>query len=120
MTLEAKLFALLSTLVGGRFFPDVAPFDAPRPYIVWQQIGGRVTNFVDNTVPNTENAAMQIQVWDDTRAGAKALALQIESTLITATTLQARPLSACVAEHEPDLQRFGTRQDFDITADRTT
>lgn len=119
MTLEAKLFALLTALVGGRMFPDVAPFDTPRPYIVWQQIGGKVTNFVDNTVPDTENAVLQITTWHDTRASAKALALQIESALITAATLQARPVSACVAEHEPDLLRYGARQDFDITADRT-
>jgi len=119
MTLEAKLFALLSPLVAGRVFPDVAPFDTARPYIIWQQIGGKATNYVDDTVPDTENAAIQLTTWHDTRASAKAMALQIESTLITAATLQARPMSASVAEHEPDLNRYGARQDFDITASRT-
>jgi len=118
MTLEAKLFALLTSLVAGRIFPDVAPFDTPRPYIVWQQIGGQAVTFLENTVPSKRNATVQIMAWADTRAAANDLALAIESSLTLATTLQARPITAHVAEHEPDLVRYGARQDFSIWADR--
>lgn len=118
MTLEAKLFALLTALVSGRIFPDVAPFDTQRPYIIWQQIGGQAVTFLENTVPSKRNANVQISAWADTRAQANDLSLDIEATLTLATTLQARPLSAHVSEHEPDLMRYGARQDFSIWADR--
>ena len=118
MTLEASLNALLAPLVGGRAFPDVAPIETPRPYIVWQQIGGAVQTFIDPTVPSKENAVMQIEAWADTRASAKALILQIEAALIQSTALQARPVSASAADHDEDLKRYGARQDFSIWADR--
>ncbi len=118
MSLESSLFALLSPLVGGRVFPDVAPFDTARPYIVWQQIGGQAPTFLENTVPSKRNATVQISAWADTRMDANSTSLAIESALTLATTVQARPLSAHVSEHEPDLMRYGARQDFSIWADR--
>jgi len=118
MSLETSLFALLSPLVGGRLFPDVAPFDTARPYIIWQQIGGQAPTFLENTVPSKRNASVQISAWADTRAEANGTALTIEATLTQATTVQARPQAAMVAEHEPDLLRYGARQDFSIWADR--
>ncbi len=41
MTVEADIFNALSPLVGGRVFPDDAPFDTVKPYITEQQIGVR-------------------------------------------------------------------------------
>lgn len=118
MTLESSLFDLLSPLVSGRVFPDVAPFDTPRPYIVYQQIGGRAPGFMDRTVPSKQNAYMQITSWADTRLASKALALDVEAALTVATTVQASPQSAAVSEHDDELQRSGARQDFSIWADR--
>ena len=118
MSLESSLTTLLAPLVSARAFPDVAPFDTPRPYIIWQQIGGAVITFIDPTVPSKQNAQMQITAWADTRAAAKALSLQIEAALIQATAMQAHPVSASAAEHDEDLKRYGARQDFSIWADR--
>lgn len=118
MTMESSLNALMAPLVGAHVFPDTAPFDTARPYIVWQQIGGRSIDFIDPTVPSKQNAVMQITAWADTRAAAKALILQIEAALIQATTLQARAVSASAADHDEDLKRYGARQDFSIWADR--
>lgn len=118
MTLEAHLFSALAPLVNSRIFPDVADFDTPRPYIVWQQIGGAVVNFVEGAVPSCENAVIQITCWAETRAQAKELIKTIESTLITHTVLQARPQAASISVHEPELFRYGSLQDFSVWATR--
>jgi hypothetical protein len=117
MSLDSDLCALLKTICP-RAFPDVAPVATVRPYVTYQQIGGRVTNYVDNTVPSSENAEFQINVWSATRKEAKLIALQIEAALISANAFQARPVAAARSDYEPDMEIYGSLQDFSIWANR--
>lgn len=117
MNLEQKLVALIRTICP-RVSPDFAPTNTARPYVTFQQIGGEVPTFVDNTVPSIENAEIQINVWTDSRLEAKGLMKLIEEALIVSTTVQARPLSACVSDFDADMAVYGSRQDFSIWADR--
>jgi hypothetical protein len=117
MTLETALYTLLKDQCP-RVFPDVAPFDTPRPYVVWQQIGGAAPVYVEGEVPGQRNAYVQITAWDDTRAAANALSQQIEAALVRATTLQAVPQGALQAAHDGGTDRRGAMQDFDIWAVR--
>lgn len=119
MTIEQAIFELLTSLVGGRVFPDQAPLGTVRPYIVYQQAGGHAIAYVDNTLPNSRNVRMQISLWADNRTQAAALSRQAEDLFITATAFQARPMGSAVSVFEPDTKLSGARQDFDITADRT-
>lgn len=118
MTVEADIFSLLKGLVGNRVFPDVAPFETERPYLTYQQVGGTPLSFIDNTVPGAKHGLFQVNVWADTRAAAAALALQVEAAFIGATAFQARPASGQIGQHEPDLNRYGTVQDFDVWSSR--
>lgn len=118
MTVEADLFNLLKGLVSNRVYPDVAPLNTPRSYITYQQIGGESVKYVDSTVPDRKHGLIQVNVWADTRAAAAALALQVEAALIGATAFQARPASAPISQHEPDLNLYGTIQDFDVWSTR--
>lgn len=117
MSLESDLNTVLLGQCP-RVFPDVAPYNTARPYVTWQQVGGDAPTFIDNQVPNTENANIQINVWDDTRLGAKALTKLIEAALIVSTSLQARPMAAAIAAHDEDTDRRGYMQDFSIWAPR--
>ena len=117
MTMEEDLLAVLLT-VCPRAFCDFAPTDTPRPYVTYQQIGGAAVTFLDGARPSKRNAIMQINVWDDDRLEANALASQIEDALTAATQFQARPNGAFASDFDPDMERYGTRQDFDIWADR--
>lgn len=117
MSLETDLVALLLTQCA-RVFPDVAPLSTARPYITWQQVGGDAPTFVDNTLPSTRNALIQVNVWSTTRAEATALMLQVEAALIASTALQARPNSALIAAHDEDTDLRGCMQDFSIWAPR--
>lgn len=124
MSLESDLFDLLKGLVptnangSRRVYPTVAPDGVVPPYITFQQVGGAAPVFLERAVPSKRNARMQINVWSTTQVGANAIALAIESTLVGATSVQAKPESAFVATEDEVTKLLGTRQDFSIWADR--
>ena len=47
MSAEAALVPLLTGLVAGRIYPDVAPSGAGLPRIVYQQVGGQAINYTE-------------------------------------------------------------------------
>lgn len=116
MTLETQLKTVVSGVLD-RFMPDEAPFDTPMPYGVWQQIGGDALTYIEGTLPDKENALVQIRVWAATRMEANSLARQVEAALVAATSFQAQPVSARVSEKEGDA--YGNRQDFSIWVQRS-
>jgi len=95
-------------------YPDVAPEGAPLPRIVYQQVGGEVVNYMENTVPDADAARIQVACWASTRAAASTLSKQVENALRQAAGAQARPIGARVNVHEPDTGLFGSRQDFRV------
>lgn len=111
MTFEADLFALLKA-VTPRVFPDFAPVSTQRPYVTYQQIGGRVINPLANVSPGRRNSELQINVWSNSRSEALALSRAIEDAMRAATAFQARPISAAVSDYDADIPVYGCRQDF--------
>lgn len=112
MSVESTLFDALKTLVSNRVYPDIAPENATRPYITYQQVGGLPVNFVDTaTVPSKRNSRFQINVWADTRAAAATLAGQVETALRGAAP-HTTVLGAPVALFDLETRLRGTRQDF--------
>lgn len=119
MTVETALFDLLKGLVTDQVYPDTAPTPLPaRPYITFQQIGGKSKRFLDGGIPSKRNVRMQLNWWCDTRLAASALGKQIEDALAAATTLTAEPLSEATSLHEEDLSLYGAQQDWSIWIDR--
>lgn len=112
MSAEATIHALLSGLVAARVYPDVAPSGVARPFIVYQQVGGQGVVYTEGTMPDHENARMQIACWATTRTQAITLAKQAEA-LICASELMAHPLGSRISVHEPETNLYGARQDFD-------
>lgn len=114
MSAEATIYTLLTGLVAGRVYPDVAPEGAALPRIVYQQVGGVSESFIEGSLPDKENARMQIACWASTRAAAVALAKQAESAIVASTAFQAEPLGSRSSVYEEDTQFYGTHQDFSI------
>lgn len=114
MSAESSIFSALRTLVSDRVYPDVAPDVVTKPYIVYQQVGGKAVQFVDVTVPSKKNSRIQVSVWGDTRAQVSALAVQVEDTLRGVATLQTVVLGAPVAVYEADTKLRGSQQDFSV------
>lgn len=118
MGFEVEIYNTLKGLVGNRIFPDVAPLSTQRPYITWQKIGGRSINYTDNTIPTEQHSRVQINVWADTRLSANNIAKQVEDALRQATNISAAPEAESMADHDPDLNLYGTIQDFSILSSR--
>lgn len=117
MTVEADLYNVLKA-VCTRAFPDIAPTDTARPYITYQQIGGRVIAPLNKSVPDKQNGEFQINVWSDTRAEAASIALQVDAALRQAAAFVATPLSAPAADYDHDMLVYGARQEFSIWSSR--
>jgi hypothetical protein len=118
MTVEADIFTILAPLVGNRVFPVVAPFNTPRPYVTFQQIGGQPLVFLGREVPSKKNGLFQINVWADTRAEAISVQMHIDQVMRAATVFRAEPVSEPIAHYDQDIERRGTSQDFSIWSDR--
>ena len=118
MTIEANIYAAIKGLCGNRVFPDKADFGTTMPYVTYTQIGGEVVNYTDNTVSTLQNGRFQFNVWGTSRSQCSTLMLQIEAALITATTMQARPIGAQSASYDYDMAIYGAMQDFSIWAAR--
>jgi Protein of unknown function (DUF3168) len=118
MILEDELETLLNPLAPDSVFPDVAPQDAPLPRIVYQQVGGRTVDFAEGSVPDRENARMQIACWARTRAEAVALSKAVEGALLPAAVIQATALGARISVYEGDTELYASLQDFSIWSPR--
>lgn len=118
MSAEAAIVPLLTGLVSGRIYPDVAPSGAGLPRIVYQQVGGQAINYTEGTIPDKENARMQVVCWAATRAAAIALMKQAEAAIRTAPVIQVEPLGARVSGYEQDANLYSSQQDFSIWTTR--
>ena len=114
MSAEAALVPLLTGLVAGRIYPDVAPSGSALPRIVYQQVGGKVINYLENTLPDKENARMQIVCWASTRLAAINLMKQVEAAILAATGFQAEAIGARISGYEQDTNLYSSHQDFSI------
>jgi len=116
MSAEATLVTLLTGLVGGRIYPDVAKLGAALPRIVYQQVGGENITYLEGTLPDKENGRMQISCWAGKRSDAITLAKQVEALILAEPTFQAEALGARASTVETDVDPYvyGCRQDYSI------
>lgn len=113
MSLEASLYAVLGPLVAGAAYPDVTPEPPVFPCIVYQQVGGKAFDYVDKTLPENDNARVQVLVWSKTRLEASQI-MRAARVALMASTLNVRTVAAPISQYHEYLALFGARQDFDI------
>ena len=118
MSIEDKLFTVLSALAGGQVYPDIAPPGTVAPYLVYQQVGGAALAYTEGSVPGQENCRIQVATWSLRRTEATSLAKQAEALLLQATTFQATALGNRVHAFDEDTGLYGARQDFSVWVDR--
>lgn len=115
--MESTLHALLSGICA-RTYPDVAPANSLRPYVVWQQIGGESLRYTDNTPMDKRLPLVQVSVWSETRLESLGLIRQIEDALCASVDFTAAPQGEPISQYEPDTSLYGNTQRFDILAPR--
>lgn len=110
---EADIFTALSGLVSGRVYPDIAPQGAAKPFITYQQKGGKPVNFLGPEYSDKKNARFQINVWSATRSEAANIARQVEN-IMAMSPLFAKIESGVIATYDEETQARGTLQDFSV------
>jgi hypothetical protein len=118
MSMEPTLVTLLRTLCPA-VHADFAPPATAAPYITYQHIGGTPLRFIDGAATSLRHTMLQVNVWHSTRAGALALARQVEDAICLTSAWSAEPSNEPTGQAEPDLRLYGCQQDFDIWAGRT-
>jgi len=63
-SLEARIYAAVQALVDGRAYPELAPPEVARPYIVFGSVSTG-SSYTLARVGNTDRRRMQIDVYDD-------------------------------------------------------
>lgn len=113
MTVETTLVSALGGLLGGRIFPDTAPYGTARPYATFQQVGGQVVEFLEGGAAVKRNARVQINLWADSRQQANELMRQVEDVL-QASPHYAQPIGALIARYDDTAALRGAQQDFSL------
>jgi hypothetical protein len=116
MSIEMDLRDALRVLAPGRAWPNRAPqgtTGAP-PYVVFQQVGGVPTDFVELVRPDKNNARFQVSVWGDNFDAVTTLAKSIEDALVVSAVFRARRQSARIGMFDSETKYHGSRQDFSI------
>lgn len=109
-------YAGLSALVGARIYPEVAPQDVARPYVVWQEISRTPEGDLDGTVSSSglENVHVQVTCWATTRLSADAVRAQARLAMEAATQFKAFASALRSLGYESDTKLHGAQADFSI------
>lgn len=109
--IEQTLTSTLSALAGGRMYPLVAPDSPVTSYIVYQNIANSPENTLADGVP-INNTRMQIDCYDKTYAGVKALAAAVVTAMSGASFTNLLTMNQDLYEAEVKLYRV--QMDFSI------
>lgn len=109
MNLEL-LVTTLNPLFSNRVFPDMAPFNTPKPYCTFQPIGGKPMNLWAGGATDITFSRIQFNVWASSRLEADALIKQLENT-VKSDPLFGRSEGGPIARTESENLR-GYQQDF--------
>lgn len=109
--MEPQIEQALASIFDVRVFPDTAPQGVAKPFVIYQQIGGRPSNAICGNTKQ-QNARVQVVVWSKRRVEANALMRQAEAALIAA--LNAVSLGSLTAIYDEAGRLYGARQDFSI------
>jgi len=114
MSIESDLYAALAPLVAGRVYPLRADPETARPFITYQQVGGRSVAFLESGVVGKRNGRFQFNAWAEDFQEVANLMRSISDTLVANTTLRAFPLGEPVTTFEDEVALFGAQLDFSI------
>jgi hypothetical protein len=116
MATEAEAIAVVADLVDGHCFPDTAPPKTPRPYVTYQNVGGRPINPTNGSDPATEFARLQFNAWADTRAAANAL-IRAAVAALRASPINGQPVGGLIGRYDEIGKLRGAQQDIEFFFD---
>jgi muramidase (phage lysozyme) len=107
----------VNAIVFGRIYPNgVAPQDTPKPYVVWQIVGGGPVNNLSED-PEMDDARVRVTTYTHESAGtaaAKTLAIAVRTALEAVTHVIFGPIN----DDEPETKSYRWIQDAEFWTDR--
>lgn len=118
MSLETDMVAALQQVVP-RSFPVTAPYDTPLPYLVWQRIGGKASDYLDDPLPESRNANVQLTVWAASLLEAIALMNGTLAVLVASPVLHVSLSGEQRDAYDEGDALLGVQQDISVWGDRS-
>lgn len=117
MSLEADLIDKYKAIFNGRLWFDTMPEGVSNitdVFCVISFVGGRDRWYVDNTLPDMQNARVQFTVWGARREEVNAAADALRKAVAESNTVDfiTSPFGAKVSDWNDILKLRGARQDF--------
>ena len=78
--IQEQIAAALGAIAGGRLYPNVAPNNVQKPYLVYLRVASAPENTLADGVP-IDNTRLQIDCFDTTYAGVIALAESVKTAM---------------------------------------
>lgn len=107
-------YAALGVLVGTRVYPDVAPIDVAKPYVVWSEVGNTPMNSIAGGTVDTHNYRIQVVALGLTALSARNVMEQVRAAMAAASLFKALELDYASTDFEDGSKVFGVRADFSI------
>jgi len=115
VSIEPQLVTVLSGIVSGGAFPDIAPAGTALPYCTYQQVSGTPVNYLGAESSDKKSSRIQVNVWSATRAQAMTLIRQIEDAIVKAP-LFGMVEGGAIATYDDVTKTRGAMQDFSFWA----
>lgn len=107
--LHAAIAAVVPNCYG-----TVAPANAPKPYVIWQRIGGDPPEYLDNEDPQVDEALVQVEIFAAEILEPKQLMKTLTTALRLHADLTIRPSGGLRDDFDHDMQLFSASRDFSV------
>ncbi len=108
--LHAAIAAVIPNCYG-----TVAPANAPKPYVIWQRIGGDPSEYLDNEDPQVDQALVQVDIFALEIMEPKQLMKALAAALRQHPDLTIRPNGGMRDDFDHDMQLFSAARDFTVS-----
>lgn len=90
----------------------MAPANAPTPYVIWQRIGGDISEYLDNEDSQVDTADVQIRIFVCDILDPERLMPQLVGALRQHPELTIRPVGNFRDDFDHDMNLFSADQDL--------
>jgi hypothetical protein len=109
--IQQDIFTALSSVAGERVFPNNAPNNVQKPYVVYARVSSAPENTLADGAP-LENTRLQVDCFDTTYAAAVALAEAVKAAMKSSAITHILLLEQ--DQFEPDASLHRVILDFSI------
>lgn len=106
----------VSAVAGARIYPDIAPPQTTRPFIVWQEVSLAKQNDMSGSVETggLDNYRVQVTCYAERGTASRELDILVRSAMQGASAFKSLHVDARSLPFEIDTKLFGMQSDFSV------